>query len=125
MSFPYINIKSTNITLTPELTHLLDHKFTPLERHLDGKVELRCEIELERVTDHHHSGRIFRVEINLSQGGVLFRAEATEESIEEAIDVVRSELKRELKHAHGKKQTLWKRGRQAIKTMLRMDTSED
>jgi ribosomal subunit interface protein len=107
------------MTITPNLTALLEQKFNPLGKLLDGKVELWCEIELERVTPHH-SGKIFRAEVNLSQGGTFFRAEATEESIEEAIDVARNELKRELERAHGKRQTLWKRGRQAIKKMLRL-----
>lgn len=117
MTFPRINTKATNFTITPQLETLLEQKFAPLGKLLDERNESRCEIELEKVAEHQ-AGKIFRAEVNLSNGGKLFRAEATEEQIEQAIDKARNELKHELQHVHGKRQSLWKRGRQAIKDMM-------
>ncbi len=118
MTFPRINTKATNITITPQLEILLEQKLSQLGKLLDDRNESLCEVELEKVADHQ-SGKIFRAEINLTNGGTLFRTEATEETIEQAIDKARNELKHELQHASGKRQSLWKRGRQAIKNMMR------
>jgi ribosome-associated translation inhibitor RaiA len=73
---------------------------------------------LQKVTEQQ-SGRIYRAEINLLVGGRLFRAEATEEQMEHAIDVMRDEVKRELRKARDKQQSLMKRGGKLIKDMLR------
>lgn len=118
MSFPYISTKSTNFTITPQLETLLDQKFAPLGKFLDGKTDITCEVELEKIGDHH-SGKIFRAEINLYAGGKMHRAEATEDLMEHAIDVIRDELTRELKHENEKRRSLVRRGSQAIKDMLR------
>ena len=118
MSFPRINTKATNITITPQLETLLEQKFESLGKLIGTHGDERCEIELEKVAEHQ-SGKIYRAEVNLYTGGKLFRAESTEEQIEQAIDKVRNELKHELQHAHGKRQSLFKRGRQAIKNMMR------
>jgi ribosomal subunit interface protein len=118
MTFPRINIKSTNFTLTPKLETLLDQKFAPLGKLLDERNEALCEVELEKVAEHQ-SGKIFRAEVNFQNDGKLFRAEATEEQIEQAIDRVRNELKNELQRASGKRQSLVRRGGQALKDMLR------
>ncbi|MCR4285809.1 MAG: HPF/RaiA family ribosome-associated protein [Candidatus Kaiserbacteria bacterium] len=118
MTFPRINIKATNFTVTPKLEILLDQKFVPLGKLLDERNEAHCEIELEKVAEHQ-SGKIYRAEVNFQNGGKLFRAEATEEQIEQAIDGVRNELKIELQKAHGKRLSLVRRGGQMIKNMLR------
>ncbi len=118
MNFPRINTKATNFTITSQLETLLEQKFAPLGKLLDERVESHCEIELEKVAEHQ-SGKIYRAEVNLTTGGKLFRAEATEEQIEQAIDTARNELKHELQHAHGKRQSLLRRGHQMIKNMMR------
>lgn len=118
MTFPRITTKATNFTITPKLQTLLDQKFEPLGKLIQHSGDTRCAIELEKKGEHQ-SGKIFRAEVNLYVDGVLFRSEATEEQIEQAIDTARNELKHELQHAHGKRQSLFKRGRQAIKHMMR------
>lgn len=124
MSFPTINIKATNLELTDELRTLLEEKLISLEKFIpEGETDLKCEAELERVTNRHQSGRIQRAEVNLYVAGKLYRAEATEEQMEQAIDVVRDELKRELRKARDKQHSLMKRGGQAIKRMARFGRS--
>lgn len=118
MTFPHISTRTSNITMTPQLEALLEQKFSALGKLIDARGDERCEIELEKIAEQH-SGKIFRAEVNLFSGGKLFRAEATEEQIEQSIDTIRNELKRELQRDHGKRHSLFKRGRQAIKNMLR------
>lgn len=118
MTFPPISTKATNMTVTPELLALLDHKFLPLGKFIHEHDDAKCDIELER-TAEHHSGNIYRAEVNFFNDGKLYRAESTREQIEQAIDDVRDELRRELQRVRGKKHSLVQRGRRAIKEMLR------
>lgn len=125
MTFPIINIKATNIELTEELETLVEQKLSPLEKFLpDGETDMKCEVELERVTDHHQSGKIFRAEINLYVGGKLFRAEGTEDQMEKAVDEMRDGVKRELRRASGKRESLIRRGGRKIKNMMRFGDGE-
>jgi len=123
MTFPHINTKATNITITPTIQTLLEQKFNPLGKLVYDKGDTHCEVELEK-TAEHQTGKIYRAEVNLYNGGKLYRVEATEEQIEQAIDAVRNELKNELQRAQGKRQSLMKRGSHAIKNMLRFGKKE-
>ncbi len=118
MKFPYIHIKATNIVLHSHMEALLDQKFASLGKFIEEASDTKCEVELEMLTAHT-SGKIYRAEVNLFMQGKLFRAEAEEEQIEQAIDTIRNELRRELQHAHNKRRSLVRRGSQAIKNMLR------
>lgn len=119
MSFPTINLKSTNITISSGLATLIDEKFKILEKVLPREAtDAKCEVELERLQEHQ-SGKIYRVEVNLFVAGTLYRAETAEEQIERAIDVVRDELRRKLQKGNGKRHSLIRRGGQALKNMMR------
>jgi len=119
MSFPQIAVKATNIELTSNLSALIDQKFITLEKLIPKEeTDVRCRVEVEKLTEHK-SGKIYRVESNLFVSGKTFRAEATEEQVEKAIDEVRDELKRELEKSHGKRKSLFRRGAQRLKDMLR------
>jgi ribosomal subunit interface protein len=117
MTFPRISTKALNIELTPQIETLLEQKFTPLGKFLEEHDDSHCEIELEKVAEHQ-SGKIHRVEVNLHNNGKLFRVEATEEQFETAIDSARDELKSELIHFNGKRQSLVRRGSQEFKKLI-------
>ena len=119
MKFPRISIKTTHFELTSKLETIIEQKFESLGKLMTIRGDERCDVELEKVAEQN-SGRVFRAEVNLFSGGKMFRAEATEEQMEQSIDRIRNELKHELQHAHGKRQSLFRRGRQAIKNMLRL-----
>jgi ribosomal subunit interface protein len=121
MAFPTIQFKATNTVLEGKLQDLVLQKFKSLERYIGTATDLKCEVEFEKV-GLHHSGRIYRVEVNLYRDGQFFRADATEESFEKAIDKVRSELDTEMNRTGKKRDTLMKRGGRAIKDMLRFGT---
>lgn len=120
MAFPHISTKSTNYTITQQIETLLDQKFEPLGKFLEGKTDVRCEVELEKIGDQH-AGKIYRAEINVYTGGKVFRAETVEESMEGAIDSIRDELKRELQKDNEKQHSLMKRGGQKIKEMMQSE----
>lgn len=120
MAFPHINIKTKNYTLTPQLEALLDKRLAPLAKLVpkDGSDAI-CDVELSKTTEHHQAGKIYRAEINLATGGYMIRAEATEESIENAIDHVKNELKAELRKLNSKHESIFRRGARRAKDMFR------
>lgn len=116
-----IQYKATNIELENGWKVLVEQKFQTLEKFIGDETDLKCDVEFEKETgEHHNAGKIHRVEANLFLGGTLYRAEATEESFEQAIDEVREELEKELRRSSNKKETLFKRGGRKIKEMLRL-----
>lgn len=120
-----ITIKTKNHQLTDAMRELIDGKFSGLakfEKGADGVTALECEIEQSIAAVR--AGARYRAEGNLSINGKLFRAEAMNETLEGAVDAVRDELARELRHARGRERGLLKRGGAAFKRMLRFGRQE-
>lgn len=118
MAFTTIQFKATNVTLEGKLQDLIEHKLTTLEKYLGQETDVLCSVELEKVAPRQH-GLIYRLEVNITKAGHLFRAEATEDSFEKAIDKVKAELDEEMRRAVEKKETMIKRGGRMIKDMIR------
>ena len=118
-TFPRIIVKTSNFEQTAIIERVLEKRLKTLEKFLTtNETKLVCNVELEKLTDQQ-TGRIFRAEINLQVGGTLFRAEATEMRMEDAIEKAKNELKTELVRTSGKRQSLFRRGAKRIKDMLR------
>jgi ribosome-associated translation inhibitor RaiA len=77
------------------------------------------EVELGKATKHHKSGKIFRAETNISYKGTLHRAEGVAETIENAIDIMKNELKAELRKGRTKKKDVARAGSRTLKKMVR------
>lgn len=90
-----INIKGTNLELTPALRRYAEEKVVALTKFFSDLTQAR--IELERTTKRHHKGKVWRAEANLLGPRHLFRAEAVGSDIYTAIDSLKDELKRELR----------------------------
>jgi ribosomal subunit interface protein len=114
-----ITYKYNDLEEAKSLKLVMDQKLAMLEKFVSDGVPALCEVEFAKAADHQ-SGRVFRVETNLTINGKMYRAEATEESFERAIDEVRSELDKELSRAKDKESSLLKRaGRRVKETLLR------
>ena len=113
------NIKATNTDLTPELRVLAEERLAPLVKFVPsgGQVKV-CDIELEKRPEHQ-TGKIFRAEVNIEIDGKLFRAEATDETFENALDRVRDMLQREIRKDKERGQTMLRRGGARVKDFLR------
>ena len=119
MAFPHINTKAKNIDLTQTLEFYLEKRLSTLERLLPNSDAITCDVELEKTTEHHQAGKIYRAEINLSLGGQLLRAEATEETIENSIDRAKNEMKGELRKLTSKNESMFRRGARRAKELFR------
>ena len=112
-----ISIKATGHTLTEETRELVEGKFAKLEKLCGEGAKLSCEIE-ESIAAVRAGGR-YRAEGNLNVAGKLYRAEATHETLEGAIDQVRDDLVREVRTAHSRTRRLAKRGGALMKRLMR------
>lgn len=98
-----IHIKTTNFELTSAVKTLTEEKLVlPAERlleSLNNKADIIFDVELAKTTKHHKEGKIWRCEINLDLPGIkgILRASALGESLEEAVNLVKSKLEREIK----------------------------
>ncbi|MBI2627946.1 MAG: ribosome-associated translation inhibitor RaiA [Candidatus Niyogibacteria bacterium] len=98
-----IHIKTTNFELTSAVKALAQEKlFFPAEKLLEtlnNKADIIFEAELAKITKHHKEGKVWRCEINLDLPGIknILRAGALGESLEEAINLVKSKMEREIK----------------------------
>jgi len=91
-----IDIKKTNIKLTPLELVYIENKLNKMDKYLDcadGKVKASIEIEK---TLKHQSGNIFRAEIQFYLPRRAVRAEAVGESWRQSFDEARRKIQREL-----------------------------
>lgn len=87
-----LNIKSTNLDLTPSIKDYTQKKMDMLDKYLKKFKVVSAHAELEKTTSHHLKGEIYRAEVNLSLGGDLLRVEKTEKDLYKAIDKVKDHL---------------------------------
>ena len=87
-----LNIKATNLELTPELKEYVQKKMDMLDKYLGKFKVINAHVELEKTTNHHLKGEIYRAEVNISIGGDLLRVEKTEKDVFKAIDKVKDHL---------------------------------
>jgi ribosomal subunit interface protein len=115
-----INIKATNMELTPEISAYLNNKLESLEKLVRQKDEsAMADVEVGRTTKHHHSGDIFRAEINLHIGQKSFRAVREASNLFGAIDEAKDQMMDELRTNKGKTIRLIRRGGQKIKAAVK------
>jgi putative sigma-54 modulation protein len=115
-----INIKSTNITLTPAIKDYAEKKILSLEKFIHDKPEnVRVEIEVGKTSNHHKSGDIFRSEAHISFKGQEFYVLSEKDDLYASIDEMKAKAEREITTIKDKKLTLIKRGAAQIKKILR------
>ncbi len=115
-----IKIKATHISLTPEIEGYIHKKLETLERLIpEDDTTALLSIEVGKTTEHHKTGDVFRAEFNLSPKGKTFYAFAEEADLYTALDRVKDELMHELRTRKDKDLTMFRRGGQKIKQMLR------
>ncbi len=115
-----IKIRSKNFDITPAIDDYVTKKISTLEKYLDTKNEVLCEVEIGRTTKHHNTGDIFKAEVNIVQpGNKQIYARAEEIDLYTAIDIVRDEAERAIVSRKDKHKTLWKRGASRVKNLLK------
>ncbi|ETB63850.1 TPA: ribosome-associated translation inhibitor RaiA [Candidatus Nomurabacteria bacterium] len=113
-----INIKATNMELTPAIEDYINKKLISLEKfNKDG--EINVYVEVGKTTNHHKQGELFKSEINLSLDGKKFFTNSEKEDLYKAIDRSEEDIVRQITSKKDKSQTLFKRGSMSVKKMLK------
>ncbi len=116
-----INIKATNMELTPAISSYVEGKIIGLDKFIVAKdpESVLVNVEIGLNTKHHQSGKVFRAEINLHIGGKYIRTVSEKEDLYVAIDDMRDQVVREIKAFKEKKRDLSRKGGSIIKKILR------
>lgn len=110
-------IKGIHMEVTPAIQEYLEKRLLGVEKFLSDTALI--EAELGRTSSHHRSGDIFKVVINVKIDGDLVRAVSERDDLYTAIDDAREELKDILSSRKDKKQTLWRKGHQKVKDIMK------
>ncbi len=118
-----INLKGTNMELTPAIKDYVLKKVTNLEKLLskieEGKERVLVNFEVAKATNHHKAGLVFHADCLINIAGADFYASADKEDLYEAIDDVKSILFTEITKDKDKRRTLLHRGARSVKKMLK------
>ncbi len=114
-----INLKGTAVELTPEISAYLQKRLKGVEKFLPKGDAFITDVELAKTTNHHHTGDIFRAEINVHIGGKSFRAISEGQDLYSAIDSMKDQITRELSSYKEKRLSLLRRSGQRLKNLLR------
>lgn len=79
----------------------------------------KINVEIEKTTNHHKSGDVFRAEVVISGIGTEVRAASEKDDVYASIDDVKEELERQLVEIKDRKVTLFRRGARSVKKMLK------
>ena len=122
-----LNLKATNLELTPALKTYVDQKVSSLEKYLQKEIEHTfTDMELSKTTNHHHKGEIFRAELNINLGkGRLVREEATSEDLYAAIDEVKDKAGEAVRSYLNKRDSLLKRSGRLLKKLMRQEVNHE
>jgi len=98
-----LNIKATNLALTPELKTYVQKKMDMLDKYLGKLKVINAHIEVSKTTNRHLKGEIYSAEVNISLGADLLRVEKTEKDLFKAIDKAKDHLELIIKKYKDKK----------------------
>ncbi len=85
--------------LTPSIKEYIEIKIGSLNHFLkrfENQGEIKIEVEIARITNHHRHGEIFYAEANLHMPKKILRAEYSDIDIHAAIDKVKDKLHQEI-----------------------------
>jgi putative sigma-54 modulation protein len=117
-----INIKGTNMELTPAISDYVDKKVGTIAKYIQDSEEggdVVAQVEVGKTSNHHKTGDIFRAEVHISGNGLNHYAVSETEDLYASIDKVRDEIIAELKRNKEKRFALARRGGQMVKDMLK------
>lgn len=122
-----IDIKATNIELTPTIQDYVNKRVGSLEKFIRPEdTGAQAWVEIGKTTMGQRKGDVFRAEIQFRltvQDGDM-RTEAEETDLYAAIDIARDDMKRVLSRAKDKRKSLIKRGARIIKKLVSFGGNE-
>lgn len=91
------DIAVKNLELNAPLRVFIEEKMGDLDRAVGSSGPASVRVEVGLPSAHHRKGQVFYAEANLTIGGHLLRAEATDYDLHSAIVKVKEDLKVQIK----------------------------
>jgi len=121
-----INIKATNMELTPAISDYLSKKLTAIEKFIDIDDDSAiCGLEVGKTTNHHRTGDYFRAEINLDWAGRQYYSAVEKDDLYAAIDEMKDQIVAELGKSKDKHDESVREGGKQAKEILHQQPSEE
>lgn len=114
-----IQIKATEMNLTPAIKDYAEKKVSALDKYFHGKGEVVAQIEVGKTTHHHKSGNVFRAEISIRAEGKHYYAVSEKDDLYASIDEVKDEVAREIVSLKSKRETLFRKGGAKVKALIK------
>ncbi len=124
-----IDIKATNLKLTPSIITYINNKIGGLEKFInvkdsgEGTSAVEAFVEIARTTKHHRHGDVFKAEINLKIKGEILRVDVKDWDVRVAIDQAKDLMERKLTEGKDKMQTKSKKGARILKRLMSLSPS--
>ncbi len=117
-----INIKTTDIQLTPPIREYIYEKIGGLDKLLGStdRSGVEARVEIGRITKHHKKGKIYKAEVNLKVSGKLLRVESVCQDQRVAVDSVKDSLDRKIRKYREKQDAKYKRRARRAKRKIRL-----
>jgi ribosomal subunit interface protein len=115
----HINIKATNITLSPAIQDYVEKRLEKIEKLLESDPSTKWDIELARVSNHHKKGDVYKAEIHIIGREKNHYASAENEDLYSCIDLARDEIFREVTSGKERRSSLIRRGGAKIKNIVK------
>ena len=114
-----ITFRGDNIELTDEMKHYATEKVSMLKKFFTdfNDEDLSCEVILGK--QNKSTGDDYRADFTIFAGSMRKHAVGHGESITAAIDIAKDELARRIRREKKKEMSLLKRGKRALKKMVR------
>lgn len=113
------NIQAINIELTDDLHNHIEKKLLAIEKFVPQDSVERAYVDVEKSTNHHKQGDIYKAEFNVVIDGTKFHASTESEDIYASIDESASELARQIVEKKEHQISLFRRGARSIKKMMK------
>lgn len=109
-----IILQGTRVDLTPSIRKHVDDQIGSIEKLLTDKQSsyAQARVEIGRPSEHHRKGDVYYAEVNLRLGSRVVRATESHNDVRTALDMVRDEIKRQLRKSKTKEAS---RSRRAVR----------
>lgn len=115
-----INFKATSILLTEAIRGYAEKRIESLSKVFGEDASgVVVDIELSKTTKHHKAGDIFRTEITVRNAGRRYRVVSVKDDLYASIDEAKDELVRDIIAKKERSHTLFLRGSQQIKNIIK------
>jgi len=113
-----VNIKATNMELTPAIEDYVKNKLESIEKFMKGG-ELSVYVEVGKITNHHKRGDLYKTEFNVDLDGKKFFIKSEKDDLYASIDEAKEEITRRIANKKDKSNTMFKRGAISVKKMMK------